>query len=69
MASRLSFAMDEKETAYLPTLHAGDRIRMSVALLRDLYDMPNHESVVIEFRGVRFADDGYKIAIFGKVDE
>lgn len=56
------------EMDYEYSLNIGDKMRMSVALLRELYDMPDHESVVIVFKGSRFDDDGIKVALFGKVD-
>ena len=46
----------------------GDRIRCSVALLRQLYEYPQHRSALVELVGVQVEEDGSKILFLNNVD-
>jgi hypothetical protein len=46
----------------------GDRIRFTVALLRDLEKLPEHRSFLVEVAEVRVEDDGGKILVLHRLD-
>jgi len=45
----------------------GDVIRISVALLRQIYDDPDHETEAVKLASVRTEADGTKILILEKI--
>jgi len=47
----------------------GDTLKMSVALLRDLYDMPDHESAVVRFIRGSQEHDGTRVLMLQPVDQ
>lgn len=49
-------------------LAIGDTIRISVALLRELYDAPGHTSVVVRLADVQQRREGEKLIILATVD-
>lgn len=51
-----------------PDVQIGDRIRISVALLRDVYDQPEHESAPVTVANVETRSDGEKVLHLEKVE-
>lgn len=49
------------------TVVRGDKIRISVALLRQLYDQPDHMSELVEVGEVRSEPDGSKMLVLNRV--
>lgn len=49
------------------TIMVGDTVRISVALLRELYDQPGHTSVVVRVASVQQRREGEKLIVFETV--
>ena len=45
------------------TIHIGDRLRLSVRLLVDLYDMPEHESCTVRLVRTERGADGAHVLV------
>lgn len=54
---------DSTPTPMTPHVHVGDRMRLSVELMQDIHERPEHVSELVELVEIRVEADGSKVLV------